>query len=139
MSAVCSAMCWMPSPWYSSRYSWICERSSEDSLIGMRILRQRLEIHVVDRVAVIVLGIAIDEVDERVADALDRRDAELARPGAALHAPGAALEEPIVRRRGILHAEGDGAHARAVAAGEVLRERARLGVDDEVGVALLVA
>src|SRR6266480_4258690 len=100
--------------------------------------RQRLEIHVVDSVAVIVLRVAVDEVDERVADALDRRDAQLARPGAALHAPGAALEEPVVGRRGVLHAEGDGAHARAVAAGEVLRERARLGVDDEIGVALLV-
>src|SRR3989442_10489140 len=100
--------------------------------------RQRPEIHVVDRVAVIVLGIAVDEVDERVADALDRRDAELARPRAAFHAPGAALEEPVVRRRGILHAEGHGAHARAVATSKVLRERARLGVDDEVDVALLV-
>src|SRR2546429_3098549 len=100
--------------------------------------RQRPEIHVVDRVAVIVLGIAVDEVDERVADALDRRDAQLARPRAALDAPGAALEEPVVRRRGVLHAERHRAYARAVATREVLRERARLGVDDEVDVALLV-
>ena len=37
-------MCWMPSPWYSSRYSWICDLSSEDSLIGMRIAPQGLVI-----------------------------------------------------------------------------------------------
>src|SRR5882762_5209538 len=100
--------------------------------------RQRLEIHVVDRVAVIVLGIAVDEVDERVADALDRRDAELAGPRTAFDAPGAALDELVVRRGGILNAERHRAYARAVAAGEVLRERARLGVDDEVDIALLV-
>src|SRR2546428_3705410 len=100
--------------------------------------RQRPEIDVVDRVAVIVLGIAVDEVDERVADALDRRDAQLARPRAALDAPGAALEKPVVRCCGVLHAERHRAYARAVATREVLRERARLGVDDEVDVALLV-
>ena len=42
MSAVESAMCWMPSPWYASRYSWICDFWSEGSLIGMRILPQGL-------------------------------------------------------------------------------------------------
>src|SRR3989475_9853572 len=83
--------------------------------------RQRLEIHVVDRVAVIVLGIAVDEVDERVADALDGRDAELARPRAALDTPGAALDELVVRRGGILNAQRHRAYARAVAAGGDLR------------------
>ena len=37
MSAVESAMCWMPSPWYASRYSWIWLLRSLGSLIGMRI------------------------------------------------------------------------------------------------------
>src|SRR2546426_2857823 len=100
--------------------------------------RERLEIHVVDSVAVIVFRVAVHEGDERIADALDRGDAQLARPGAALDAPGAALDELVVRRGGILHAERHRAHARAVAARKVLRERARLGVDDEVDVALLV-
>ena len=42
MSSVPTAMCWMPSPLYSLRYSsiWLC--SSADSLIGMRILPQGL-------------------------------------------------------------------------------------------------
>ena len=33
MSAVDSATCWIPSPWYATRYSWICDCSSDDSLI----------------------------------------------------------------------------------------------------------
>ncbi|CPL15537.1 Uncharacterised protein [Bordetella pertussis] len=34
-------MCWMPSPRYRSRYSWICPFSSvPSSLIGIRILPQ---------------------------------------------------------------------------------------------------
>ena len=40
MSLVPSAMCWMPSPWYASRYSAIWLLSSALSLIGMRILPQ---------------------------------------------------------------------------------------------------
>src|SRR5262245_18583120 len=66
------------------------------------------------------------------------RPGRLAPPRAALHAPRAALDELLVGARGVAHAERDRAHARPVAAREVLRERARLGVDDEVDVALLV-
>src|SRR6476660_8093630 len=72
------------------------------------------EIDVVDGVAVSVLGIAVDQVDERVADALDRRDVEFSGPDSRLHAPGAALDEPRVRRRRVAHAEGHRAHARAM-------------------------
>ena len=36
MSSVNSAMCWMPSPLYSRRYSLIWLFSSLDSLSGMR-------------------------------------------------------------------------------------------------------
>ena len=40
-----SATCWMPSPWYRSRYSWICPAfSAPSSLIGMRILPHGLVI-----------------------------------------------------------------------------------------------
>src|SRR5687768_18481482 len=58
-------------------------------------------------VAVRVLGIAVDQVDERIADALDRRDAELARAHVRLDAPRAALDQPAVGRGGVLHAERD--------------------------------
>ena len=38
-------MCWMPSPWYVSRYSWIWPAFSlPSSLIGMRILPHGLVI-----------------------------------------------------------------------------------------------
>ena len=100
--------------------------------------RQGLEVDVVDGVAVGVLGIAIDEVDERVADAFDRRDVELTGADVRLHAPGAALNQSFIRRRGVAHAERHRANARPVAPREVLRKGARLGVDDEVHVALLV-
>jgi hypothetical protein len=98
---------------------------------------KRLEVHVVDGVAVGVLGVAVDEINERVADALHRRDVELARARARLDAPRAALDELVVGARRVLDPPGHGAHAGAVAAREVLRERARLGVDDKVHAALL--
>ena len=44
LAGVPSAMCWIPSPRYSCRYSSICDLSSCDSLIGMRILPQGLVI-----------------------------------------------------------------------------------------------
>ena len=51
---------------------------------------QRHEVDVVDRHAgAVVRRIAVDEVDQRVADALDRRDVELHRPRMRLDAPGA--------------------------------------------------
>ena len=42
MSSVPSAMCWIPSPWYCSRYSWIWPPPVPvpSSLIGMRIFPQ---------------------------------------------------------------------------------------------------
>src|SRR5262249_41260411 len=99
---------------------------------------QGAEIDVVDRVAVGILGIAVDEIDQRVADSLDRRNVEFARACIVLDAPGAALDELGISAGGIAHSKRHGAYARAVAPREVLGERARLGVEDEVDVALLV-
>src|SRR5258708_4008322 len=100
--------------------------------------RQGPEVDVVDRVAVCVLGIAVDKVDEGVADAFDRRNVELAGAGRILHAPRAALDELVIGARGIAYPECHGAYARAMATREILGERAGLGVEDEVDVALLV-
>jgi hypothetical protein len=102
------------------------------------VARKGYEVDVVDRPPERVRGVAIDEVDQGVADALDRRNGQLSRSGLAFHAPRAAVEQLLVGRGGVLHAEGDGAHAGAVAAREVLRKRALLAVDHEVHVALLV-
>src|SRR5437762_7185383 len=96
------------------------------------------EVDVVDGIAVGILGITVDKVDERVADALDRRNVELAGASRILHAPRAALDQFPIGAGRVAHAERHRTHARAVAAREILRERARLGVEDEVDVALLI-
>ena len=57
---------------------------------------------------------AVDEIDQAVADALDGRDVQLARPGRAGVTPGAQRDRALVGRLGVLHAEGDGADARPV-------------------------
>src|SRR5207237_850367 len=72
------------------------------------------------------------------ADALDRRDVELHRPDLAVHRLGAERDRPLIGAGGVLDPEGDGANRRAVQPGERLREAFRLGIEDEVDVALLV-
>src|SRR5690349_13840944 len=54
---------------------------------------QELEIDVVDGAAI---AVAIDKVDQRIADALDRRDVELHRPDLVLYPPGAQRLGPLV-------------------------------------------
>ena len=92
------------------------------------------EVDVVDR----ALAVAVDQVDEAAADAFDRRDLQLHRSDARLHRLRAELDAALVRRGGILHAESHRAGRRAVLAREALAEAVRLGVDDEVDVALPV-
>src|SRR5229473_1615992 len=96
---------------------------------------QILEVDVVDRAA---LAVTVDQVDQRIADALDRRDIELHRPDLALDAPGAKRQRPLVGEGRVLDPERDGANAGAVHARETLGEAVLLGIDDEVDVALAV-
>ena len=102
----------------------------------------RLEVDVIDadvadgaRLRAVLAAPAVDEVDQRIADALDRRDVQLHRAGLVVEAPCAEFQRVLVRLRGILHAERDRADRRAVQAREALRERIGFGVDDEVDVA----
>ena len=81
---------------------------------------------------------AIDQVDQRIADALDRRDVQFPGPAWSVEAPGAQLHRAFVGACGVVHAKRDRADARAVQPREALRERVRLGVDDEVDLALAV-
>ena len=97
--------------------------------------RQVLEVDVVDRAA---LAVAVDQIDQRIADALDGRDVELHRPDLALDAPGAQRLGALVGEGRVLHPEGDGADRGAVHAGKALGEAVPLGVDDEVHVALAI-
>src|SRR5207237_3992537 len=80
----------LPSPACGGGFEWGCQRS---------------EIDVVDR----VLAVAVDEVDQAAADALDGRDVELHRPELAVHWLGAELDRAVIGRGGILDAERDGA------------------------------
>src|SRR5450755_1490220 len=96
------------------------------------------EVDVVNRNAVAVDGIAIDQIDQRIADALDSRNVELHRPRMRLDSPRALLDQPPVGMRGVLDPERHGADRRAVYAREALGKAVLLGIDDEVDVALAV-
>src|SRR5205085_12239893 len=84
---------------------------------------KRAEIDVVDGVAVSVLRIAIDQIDQRIADTLDRRNIELARAGVVFDAPGAAFDQLFIRSSSVVHPKRHGTHARPMASREILRER----------------
>src|SRR6218665_3725420 len=81
---------------------------------------------------------AIDQVDQAVAQALERRDVQLARAGRARIAPGAQVQRTPVSGLGIVHAQRDGADTGAVLARKALGKAVGLGVDDEVDLALAV-
>src|SRR5439155_24907002 len=85
-----------------------------------------------------VARVAIDEVDQRVADALDRGYVELHRSRVGFDTPRALLDSALVGERRVPHAKGDGADRRPVHACERLREALRPRVDDEVDPALAV-
>ena len=94
---------------------------------------QELEVDVVDRLAVLE---AVDQVERRAADALDRRQAQLHRPGRHLERLRAELERARVGLVRIADAKGEPARRRPVLGGEVAGVALRLAVDDEVDVAL---
>src|SRR5207249_3862396 len=72
------------------------------------------EIDVVDRHSGAVARITIDEIDERVANALDRRNVELHRTRMRFHAPRALLGGLAKSRRGVLDAERHRANRRTM-------------------------
>ena len=106
---------------------------------------QGLEVHVVKPDVPNVAGLGailaaplVDEIDDRVTNALDRRNVQLAGSCCICIAPGTQRNRAFVSGFGILHAEGNGAHARTVLAGKALGERIRLGVDNEVDAPLAI-
>src|SRR5579864_6641332 len=82
---------------------------------------------------------AVDEVDMRIANALDRRNQQfvLADP-LAFEFPRAKFDRPIERSLRVSHANADGADACAVLLGVARSERIRLGVDQKIHLALPV-
>ncbi len=86
-----------------------------------RVSRKRLEVDIeeADVADVAFIGAAlaaplVDEVDERIADALDGWDIQLTRAGRAGVGPGAERLRARPGQARVLHAEGDGADAGAV-------------------------
>ena len=95
---------------------------------------QRQEIDVVDG----AVAIAVDEIDEAAADPLDRRNVELHRTDLALDALGAQRQRAGIGLGGVADAERHGADRGTVQAREGLGEALRLGIDQEIDLALAV-
>ena len=93
------------------------------------------EVDVVDALAVFE---AVDQVQRRAADALDRRQPQLHRPGGDLDRLRAELERARIGLVRILDAKRQRTRARAVLGREVAGQALRFAVDDEIDVALAV-
>ncbi|CAM2148565.1 hypothetical protein PT2222_200015 [Paraburkholderia tropica] len=116
--------------------------------VADRILLGALDRHEIDvidadvanaaRLRAVLAAPAVDEIDQRVADALDGRNVQLHRAGFVVEAPCAQFERTLVGLGGVLHTKRDCADRRAVQAREALRERIGLAVDDEVDLALAI-
>ena len=93
-----------------------------------------MEVDVVDR----EVSIAVDEIDEALADTVDGRDVELHRAGARRNRPRAKIERAAERRLGVVDAEREGADDRALDRLHGARNVGRLRVHDDVHRALAV-
>src|SRR5579872_6487316 len=111
------------------------DRRQADALRRLLDARYRHKIDVVDRAT---RAVAVDEVDEAAADALDRRDVQLHRADPALDRLGAELDRPAIGQGRVGDPKRDGTNARAVKPREALRKAFRLGIDDEIDIALTI-
>ena len=101
----------------------------------MRVdVRDGAEVDVVDR----ELVVAVDEIDEALADAVDRGDVELHRPRAHRNFPRAELERAVECGIGVVEADGDRAQDRRLDRLHGSRNVGRLRIDDDVHRALPV-
>ena len=112
--------------------------------LALRV-QQRHEVDVIDADVANGAGLrstfalpAVNEIDQRVANALDGRNVQFHRAGLVVEAPGAQVQRALVRVRRIVDAEGNRADRWAVQPGEALCEGIDLGIDDEVDAALAV-
>jgi len=81
-------------------------------------------------------GVPIDQIDETSSDAFDGRDVQFHGSDGALDLLGPGGYRRMQRVRGILDAERHRAGARAMIARKPLRKAVRLGVHDEIDIAL---
>ena len=92
------------------------------------------EINVVDR----AVAIAVDKVDETIADAVNGRNVQFHRPDLAMEGAGAEIQGAVIGRSRILHPERHGADRGPMHAGEGLGEAVRLCVKNKIDIALAV-
>jgi len=82
--------------------------------------------------------LAIDQVDQASADALDRRNVQFHRANRPFDFPGSGVDRAMQCASGVLDAKGHGAGAWPMLAREPLRQAIGFGVDDEIDIALAV-
>ena len=92
-----------------------------------------LEVDVVDA----LVAVAVDEIQQRAADAFDAGDVQLAEVGVAADQLGALRFDVGSGLRGILHPEGHGAGARAVLLAELAHMPGGAAVEHDIDVVLL--
>ena len=100
-------------------------------------IRQIFEVDVVDRQALaVVIGIAVDQIDDRPADAADRGNAQLHRPGLDLHRLRPAGEQFVISLLRIADAETHATGRGSMLAREEPGGAARFVIKDQVDPAL---
>src|SRR5690606_16987396 len=114
----------------------VCQVVDIGQADAFRIALGALDRHEVDIIDGAARSVAVDQIDQAVADALDGGDGEFHRPDMGFDAPGAELAGALVGLGGIPDAEGHGTDRRTMDAGEALGKAFRLGIEDEVDVAL---
>ena len=111
----------------------VIDAHQADGVVVRRAPFDVLEVDVVDA----LVAVAVDEIQQRAADAFDAGDVQLAEVGVAADQLGALGFDVGGGLRGILHPEGHGAGARAVLLAELAHMPGGAAVEHDVDVVLL--
>jgi len=101
-----------------------------------RILVHARQIFEIDVVDIEIVAIAINQVNDRIADAANARNVQLARAGIHVHRLGALSQQMLVGLAGIADAKAHATGGRAMLAREIPCGGFRLVIGDEVDAAL---
>ncbi len=111
----------------------VIDAHQADGVVVRRAPFDVLEVDVVDA----LVAVAVDEIQQRAADAFDAGDVQLAEVGVAADQLGALGFDVGSGLRGILHPEGHGAGARPVLLAELAHMPGGAAVEHDVDVVLL--
>mmetsp|Transcript_25774 Transcript_25774/g.65581 ORF Transcript_25774/g.65581 Transcript_25774/m.65581 type:complete len:288 (+) Transcript_25774:1802-2665(+) len=101
-----------------------------------RILVHTRQVFKVDVIDIEIVAIAVDQVDDGIADAADAWNVQLARAGIHVHRLGALSQKVLVGLAGIAHAKAHAAGGWAMLTGEIPCRGFGLVIGDEVDTAL---